>query len=388
MNERHVDRPGDRLGTVHMSAQPPVRSARESPAQQDTELSAQEELAAVEPQDQDASDSDSAHEALRRQALAAAERFDRFRAPETPESEMDFSPGNVEAHLRLETHRIEKGMSIGAPRRPYGQLAQERIEYLLRRAAYLSDKHEGLISAEEQARDVLRALEKWNDQPEMQSPEHRDPAIVRPYQVAGKQTPHSHARRAERTALDPPNPSIDLEDAVSSMGEFFLRRSSVRSFDPDRHVTTDSMEQAVRIALNTPSVCNRATGRVHFYRGAEKIAPLLALQQGNRGLTGIQRLAIVTVELSMFAGIKEFAQPWIDGGLFLMNLVWGFQVQGIGSCLLNWCMPEDVSQQLRTVADIPESELVISMMAFGYPQEGTYLTRSAKPPLPQVMILH
>ena len=148
------------------------------------------------------------------------------------------------------------------------------------------------------------------------------------------------------------------------------------------------MAEAVRIAIGSPSVCNRATGRVHFYRGTERIGRLLELQQGNRGLTGVRQLAVATVELSMFAGSKEFAQPWIDGGLFLMNLVWGFQAQGIGTCLLNWSMPEAAGRRLRAVAGIPESELVVCLLAFGYPLPGTFVTRSDKPPLSAVMTVH
>lgn len=368
------------MGAVCMSDRPPVRPNIQSPGQE-----VREETAGGQPtahKSQDAPATVSADEALRHEALAAAERFARFRAPQVPESEETLSPGNIEAHLRIETHRIEKGMSIAAPRRPYGQLAQERLGHLLGLAARLPAKHAGLISAEEQAREALQALEQWNDRPVQQGTENRDSMIVRPHLALGQPSPGCHPSRAEHiadTRAEVPSPPLD---------EFFLRRSSVRSFDPDRPVNPEAMERAVRIALNAPSVCNRATGRVHLYRGTEKIAPLLALQQGNRGLTGIRQLAIATVELSMFAGTNEFAQPWIDGGLFLMNLVWGFQVQGIGSCLLNWSMPEEASRELRAVADLPESELVISMVAFGYPQEGTFLTRSAKPPVSQVMTLH
>lgn len=371
-----------------MSARPPVRPDTQSAVQPDSELSAQEvpeETAGDQPtahRGQDDPVTVSAHETLRREALAAAERFERFRAPQVPESGETLSPGNIEAHLRIETHRIEKGMSIAAPRRPYGQLAQERIGNLLELAASLPAKHASLISAEEQAREALQALEQWNDRPVQQGPEHRDLVIARPYLPVGQQTP------CHTSLADESSPLADVGDAQTPLDEFFLQRSSVRSFDPDRPVSPEAMERAVHIALNAPSVCNRATGRVHIYRGTEKIAPLLALQQGNRGLTGIRQLAIATVELSMFAGTNEFAQPWTDGGLFLMNLVWGFQVQGIGSCLLNWSMPEEATRELRVVADIPESELVISMVAFGYPQEGTFLTRSAKPPMPQVMTLH
>lgn len=332
-------------------------------------------------------------QALRREVMVLAKRFETFSAPETPESEVALTPRNIEAHLRLETHRIEKGMSIAAPRRPYGQLAQERIEHLLDLAAGQRAKHAGLISAEEQALEAVLALEAWNDQPGGRGSELRDPEIVRPYRDLIPRTFSQEGRghNGNSAVVDVHGPTTtptEIEDTRPLMDEFFLRRSSVRSFDPHHPVSPESLEKAVRIALNSPSVCNRATGRVHFYQGSEKIAPLLALQQGNRGLSGIRQLAIVTVELGLFAGIKEFAQPWIDGGLFLMNLVWGFHIQDIGSCLLNWCMPEDTSRELRAVADIPESELVISMMAFGYPQRGTYLTRSAKPPMPHVMTMH
>ncbi|GAB3049849.1 nitroreductase family protein [Sediminivirga luteola] len=297
------------------------------------------------------------------ESAMVAERFERFRAPETPRPGVALPPGNIEAHLRLETHRIEKGLSIAEPRRPFGRLAQERLTFLLALAAELSGKGDGLVSAEDQAREALRALQRWNSADRGT----RDPDLTQP------------------ALLAPDDGPSRKRDALT---EFFAQRSSVRSFDPEKPVSPEAIERAVEVALHSPSVCNRAAGRVHFYEGRAAIGPLLDLQQGNRGLTGIRHLAVATVELSMFAGAKELTQPWIDGGLFLMNLVWGFQSQGIGSCLLNWSMPDAASRELRKVAAIPESELIVCMLAFGYAQEGTYVTRSAKPPLAHVMTLH
>lgn len=297
------------------------------------------------------------------ESAMVAERFERFRAPETPHRGAALSAGNIEAHLRLETHRIEKGLSIAEPRRPFGRLAQERLTSLLALAAELSGKDDGLVTAEEQAREALRALQRWNSA----DTGVRDPDLTQP------------------ALLTPDEASSRKRDVLT---EFFAQRSSVRSFDPEKPVSPEAIAHAVTVALHSPSVCNRASGRAHFYQERAAIDPLLDLQQGNRGLTGIRNLAVVTVELSMFAGVKELTQPWIDGGLFLMNLVWGFQSQGIGSCLLNWSMPDAASRELRKVAAIAESELIVCMLAFGYAQEGTYVTRSAKPPLAHVMTLH
>jgi hypothetical protein len=48
-----------------------------------------------------------------------------------------------------------------------------------------------------------------------------------------------------------------------------------------------------------------------------------------------------------------------------MSLVWALHSRGIGSCYLNWSAELEQDLKLRQVADIPDSENIITLLAVG-----------------------
>ena len=48
-----------------------------------------------------------------------------------------------------------------------------------------------------------------------------------------------------------------------------------------------------------------------------------------------------------------------------MSLVWALHSRGIGTCYLNWSAEREQDMKLRRVADIPDSENIITLMAVG-----------------------
>lgn len=272
------------------------------------------------------------------------------------------TPALVEAQLRKALHSIEKGLSLEQRRRPFGATAERRISELITiaRHRYTAPPGSSLADAIAQATRALESLRLWNGSGMLDDRSIHEPSAVGPT-------------------------SAEARDAIDRL---FIQRHSIRSFIPDAPVSDDDMHAAVRTALASPSVCNRATGRVHFYHGPDAIADLFEVQTGNRGLTGVRHVAIVTNSLEMFTGPDEYAQPWIDGGIFAMNLVWGFEQQGIGTCFLNWSMSHGASVELRRIAGIPEEELIITMIAFGHPVPEFRVTTSAKPPVDTIVTHH
>lgn len=295
-------------------------------------------------------------------ALAHAATYARFSGPLTLDADGIETPALVEAQLRKTLHRVEKGLSLGKPRRPFGASIERDLMELVDLAC---EKHgplagSSLASAVMQAKRALASLRSWNE----------------------------GGTHDDLSAHDVPTASPSTGAARDAVKSFFEGRHSTRSFVPGVPVSEGDMYAAVQTALASPSACNRATGRVHLYRGADIVAELFALQQGNRGLEGVEQVAIVTTSLRMFIGADEFVQPWIDGGIFAMNLVWGFEQRGIGTCFLNWSMPHEASVELRRIAKIPADELVITMIAFGHAVVGLRVTASEKPPLNAVITHH
>ena len=243
---------------------------------------------------------------------------------------------NLEAQLTKDYHRVEKGLALAEPRQPFGAAVLERIDLLLPTATG--------GSYVEHATTAREALVEWNG---------GNSAI-------GDVSPV----RGERHGL---------EDAEA----FFGSRHSVRDFS-DRPVDQETLNRAVALAINTPSVCNRQAWHVRFYR-RPAVARILSFQNGNAGFReSTPVVALVTVDLQMFAGAGERNQGWIEGGLFSMSFVWALHALGLDTCMLNMSVLNDQADAVRAEVGIAGNELVIMMIAVGYGRDGHRRARSPR----------
>lgn len=164
----------------------------------------------------------------------------------------------------------------------------------------------------------------------------------------------------------------------TSFEKMILHRKSIRNYSK-KNVPIEDILKSVEIAKNSPSACNRQPTRVHVYSSQNDILKILELQNGNRGFGHLaNKLLIITSDLSGYNSHNERNLVWIDGGLFLMNIIYGLQSFGIGSCILNWGVDKNIDKQIRVVAKIPESENIISLVTCGYPKNNSLAPISLK----------
>lgn len=162
---------------------------------------------------------------------------------------------------------------------------------------------------------------------------------------------------------------------------FFSSRSSVRDFD-SKVVLKDDIVRAIKLALNTPSVCNRQAWFVYCLYTRSEIDKALSLQNGNRGFGHeIPCLLIICADLSAFDTAGERYQQWIDGGMFSMSLVWALHSLGLASCCLNWSKGPVDDMKLRSLVPINEEHTVLMMLAVGMPREKIKVCYSARKPV-------
>jgi nitroreductase len=252
----------------------------------------------------------------------------------------------LEAQITKDYHRVEKGLTLPSPKRPFGADVQRRLERDIARYESQADHSPTVV---DYGRSALRALDAWNT-------------------------------RGER---------IDWEQLVkvrstfaglraSTAEEFFSSRSSVRNFDP-QPVRRSVVSEAVQLALNAPSVCNRQAWGVWYSLDRGTVDSILRHQNGNAGFrSSVPCVLIVTVDARFFAGAAERNQRWVDGGLFAMSLVWALHALGVASCMLNWSMTNDDTRTLRTALGMPDHLDVITMIAVGYPAETSVVARSPR----------
>ena len=167
--------------------------------------------------------------------------------------------------------------------------------------------------------------------------------------------------------------------------DFFWSRHSVRQY-ADTPVAMEMVHAAVDMARKTPSVCNRQGARVHVFADAQKA---LSWQPGNTGFGHLaSRAMIVTADLQAFSGTGERNQPFIDGGMFAMSLLYALHAQGLGACPLAWSMRADKDRAMRTALDIPDNEVVIMMISVGHLPETLEVAKSHRLPLGHFMVPH
>tara|TARA_R110000851_G_scaffold181511_2_gene330014 strand:+ start:527433 stop:528236 length:804 start_codon:yes stop_codon:yes gene_type:complete len=165
---------------------------------------------------------------------------------------------------------------------------------------------------------------------------------------------------------------------------FFLSRFSLREFSP-RSIDDQTLQRAIKMAMKSPSVCNRQAWHVYDIDDPLLIEKALTLQSGNRGFGHkISKLLIITSDLKAFFSSKERYQHWIDGGLFSMSLILAFHSLGISSCCLNWSQGASADIKLRRALPIKPEHSVIMMLTIGYPNVANKVCQSPRRPLEEI----
>lgn len=247
---------------------------------------------------------------------------------------------HLEAQITRDYHRVEKGLSLGAPRRPFGAELLQRLNALMPEAEARHPSGDWVVAA----RDARDALIEWNSggMPDDE---------VAPLAVGG--------------------------DRLSSVESMFATRHSVRDFS-DRPVGEDILIRAAELARISPSVCNRSPWTVRYFM-ADEAQKVLKYQTGNAGWgESVPVVAVVSVDLAYFAGTGERNQAFIEGGIFSTSLMWALHGLGLDSCMLNLSLPTEPMDRLRRAVGMDASDVPIMMMAVGYGREGHRVTRSPR----------
>jgi nitroreductase len=185
------------------------------------------------------------------------------------------------------------------------------------------------------------------------------------------------------------SPRLLFAEQDSPFGTFASSRKSCRNFDPTKLVDGRTIEAAILIARNAPSVCNRQAWRVHSYFNREHIDQILSHQNGNRGFGHhINCLLIVTTNLECFTSPIERYQMWIDGGMFGMMLLLALHHLGLGTIALNWSVLPASDLNLRKSGRIPEMESIIMLIGVGHPSEDILLANSQRRNLSEIYFNH
>lgn len=285
----------------------------------------------------------------------------------------DYPQENLRALITMDYHRLEKGLALPEPRLGFGQDVLQR----LRHDVPLYIDRFGRDEMIDVTINTLRSYVSFHDA-------------------------RGHGLGDLCTFMDSlPVPadlgcggvhemtSSELEESTDfDVDRFFYSRHSIRNF-VNRPVDDALVRRAVRLAMESPSVCNRQSWRLHRFKDRELVDKVLSYQNGNRGFGHTAPEAfVVTSDMRAFTTPGERNQCWIDGGMFSMALVLALHGVGLGACCLNWSVERERDRAMRAHAGIPDNEAVIMMIAFGHVPERFLVAQSPRRPIDQVLVEH
>lgn len=148
-------------------------------------------------------------------------------------------------------------------------------------------------------------------------------------------------------------------------------RRSIRQFDGTRKVTQEQVDQMVYAAIQAPSWKNSQTARYYAVLSDEMIAKVSEALPAFNAKSSAGAALIVTTFVANRAGFNregvadnEAGNGWgyYDCGLHNANLILAAKDMGLDTLV----MGIRDADKLREVLEIPESELVVAVIAVGY----------------------
>jgi len=279
------------------------------------------------------------------------------------------SKESYQAYLTKQYHIIEKGLALPKPRRNFGK---PKIVMLINKAITYKNKYGEDMLIKNIKETLTQYLER---NPDIQQTDTQFYQLISAFVKDSKASNKGGVKKITKKEIELAT-AIDFET-------FIKTRSSVRNYATDE-VLDEEVHKAIELARFTPSVCNRQSWKVHYYKDELIKKELLKLQNGNNGFSeSINKLIIVTTDTKKFTKL-EGNQVFIDGGMFAMSLVLALHAQGIASCCLNTCLPYVDEKKIKKLGTIPNSERLIMMIGIGKYKEAFEVAISKKIPVEDI----
>ena len=247
--------------------------------------------------------------------------------------------------IRLLAHAIEKGFSLSAPKPGFGK--KKIIE--------LIDLYEN--PEDDQIRDVVFAT--LNAYIQFQKSNNVDISFIpEQYQQNGKND--IEAGTAYYKLLKNNN-----------FAEIAYARHSSRCFSK-KSVSEYTIKEVIKLAQTAPSACNRQATRVYACINSHKIDEIMKMHGGLNGFDKPSVIFAVTGDLNLYQNEFERNTVYVDGGIFVMNLLYSLNAFNILSCPIIWGSEPDMDGKLENLLEIPHSHKIVALVVAGYPKEKEY----------------
>lgn len=173
-------------------------------------------------------------------------------------------------------------------------------------------------------------------------------------------------------------------DTEKAFPFFAASRHTCRHFSG--HIPDSLLREAVRMAMTSPSACNRQPVKVIVVSNNDDKAFVLSHQNGNRGFgNDADRLLLVVSDLSDIRWHEERNDVYLNAGLYLMNLIYALHYSRIASCVLNWSVSPSIDRMVHKHLSIPGNLRITAVLACGIPPQEFDVADSPRRPLSEVL---
>ena len=269
--------------------------------------------------------------------------------------------------LRRNIHRLEKGLLMKPRRVPFG-------------LSYINETVNAFVvavDAKTEIKELIWAKHVLNEYMKI-TPSNATVDLLRDL------VEKSSAKIIEPDETNKKNiPYIRLEeDKANITCDELLKlaqyRRSVRWFKK-QVVNRQIINNAVEIAGYSPTACNRQPYEFRIFDDIKLVSEIIKIPMGTVGFSHqVPAVAVVIGKLRNYFNERDRHLIYIDGSLAIMSFIYALEVQGIGSCCLNWPDVPKLEEKMAKLLDLELDERPIMLIAFGYPDDNGMVANSSK----------
>ncbi len=181
-------------------------------------------------------------------------------------------------------------------------------------------------------------------------------------------------------------PNVFWSAGMSNFAEFSASRHCCRHYS-EEEVPLELIKNAIELANNAPSACNRQPCKVYCVTEQQKMEKLLAIQGGNRGFGHLaNKVLVLTCDRRAFMP-NEMLSVHVNGGIYLMNLCYALHYHHIAHCILTWVPTPANDVITHDLLGIDHAEAIIAVLSIGFPPKDFILASSPRKSVEDTLIL-
>lgn len=254
--------------------------------------------------------------------------------------------------VRRDVHRIEKGLVMRPRRVPFGK---DYVPGLVDAVGELRSTDAIPDADFSWAKDVLGAYFEATSE------------VTDDWLVSARRQYSAMAKSGDVPVLIPSPRSMSVRSSVTfrDLEDLAMQRRSVRWFEQSA-VDPSAVDQALRIASQAPSACNRQNIRFHLVYGVVETSKVLGTVGGTRGFG--DQVPAVAVLIGRLAGYRygfDRHAIFIDGGLASMGFLLGLETLGLSSCCINWPDVGSRYAAIKKLIPLQKDEQILMLIAIG-----------------------